>query len=64
MIADPGEHHDLARTEPDVLAKMQALFARRNATAFQAPKIENDAARCAAYVKANSGFLGPYMGAE
>ena len=61
---DPGEHHDLARAEPDTLARLQALFARRNATAFQAPKIENDAVRCKAYVKANQGFLGPYMGSE
>ena len=58
---DPSEYHDLAASNPSKLAEMQALFKKRNATAFEAPKRDKDAGGCQAFVDANGGFLGPYM---
>jgi arylsulfatase A-like enzyme len=31
LAADPGELHDLAKTEPDLLAKMKAIYEKKNA---------------------------------
>lgn len=61
ITADPSEFTDLAATRPDILKQMHALFAERNATAYEAPKLTEDPAKCTAYVAANQGFLGPYM---
>eukprot|EP00041_Stephanoeca_diplocostata_P024115 m.603621 g.603621 ORF g.603621 m.603621 type:complete len:351 (-) comp22455_c2_seq8:2081-3133(-) len=61
ITADPSEYTDLAATHPSVLKQMHELFAQRNATAYETPKLAEDPEKCAAYVKANQGFLGPYM---
>jgi arylsulfatase I/J len=59
---DPSEYIDLAKSMPDKLAEMQALFKKLAATAYQAPKWPTDAAKCKAYVTANGGSVGPYEG--
>lgn len=58
---DPSEYHDLAKTNPSKLAELQALFAKLNATTYEAQKAGQDADACEAYTRANGGFLGPYM---
>src|SRR5205807_365535 len=38
--ADPGQHHDLARERPDLLARMRALFRREAPVPPEVPEID------------------------
>jgi len=57
---DPSEYVDLATSMPDKLDELQKLHKKRSATSYMPPNMENDAARCSAYLKEHQGFLGPY----
>ena len=59
ITRDPSEYVDLATTMPAELAAMRQLFARRNATMFEARKTaDKSAAKCTAYVQGHGGFVG------
>lgn len=59
--ADPSEYHDLAKSMPDKLLELQALWRRLNGTTFEAPAVRDDPTKCRAYVRKHHGFLGPYL---
>jgi arylsulfatase I/J len=61
ISGDPGEYNDLAASRPDDLRHLHALWQTRSATKFGHPQVKKHKARCIAYVKAHSGFVGPYM---
>eukprot|EP00039_Didymoeca_costata_P026999 m.17182 g.17182 ORF g.17182 m.17182 type:complete len:590 (+) comp5927_c0_seq2:58-1827(+) len=61
IINDPSEYHDLADTMPDKLKEMQEIFARENATVFEAPKVPSNVSACEIYRANHKGFVGPYL---
>ena len=61
---DPAEHHDLATTRASKLGQMTELWHQRQTTAFQAPKLKPNPAKCEAYREAHGGYTGPYLSSK
>jgi hypothetical protein len=61
ILSDPSEYHNLATTQQGKLAEMRELFAERNRTTYEAPKVPDDPIKCEAYARNHGGFGGPYM---
>jgi hypothetical protein len=61
IFADPSEVHDLAGEQASKLAELAKLWAQRNATSFNAPRLATSAQQCQAYAAAHGGYTGPYL---
>lgn len=61
LSQDPGEHHNIAETEPDILKQMQAIMDELDSTYHPPqPSAENVTAYCNA-IQAHDGFMAPYF---
>ena len=60
VTADPTEHHDLAATQPEQVARLAALYHDLNATMYNPNQTRKDAAACSATAAELGDFNGPY----
>jgi len=60
VVADPGEHTNLAKKMPDLWHSMHSRLKAIEATTFSPNRGRKDAAACAAVEKLYGGFWGPW----
>ena len=61
VAADETEHHDLAASQPALLATMHARLVELNQALYEPDRGEGDPAACAAAEDKYGGFYGPWM---
>ena len=60
VVSDPGERHNLAPTEPTVVAAMQKRLAEIQKGFWSAPQMADNGQFCPT-MRANGGFYGPWI---
>ena len=61
IFDDPTEHNDIAATNPDVVAALQARITAAQKTAFTPNRGTDDGTACTAALNKWGGFWGPFV---
>jgi hypothetical protein len=61
VLADPGQHDDVADAHPEIVAALYARLQAVNSTAYSPDRGSFDRKACAAYADTWGGFYGPWL---